>query len=251
MGTSGSSTRPSAWSRRRSSSAGKRAANGARGLSRSAPTDLKPSRRSVVQVSGESRNASIGSGANASASCPEAGRRRARRESATAPRPRRAWRQRRAAPAGRNFFPAGQKDRRCSAFLAAEQMRGAFDVEEKTVGAVLLAPIRTGRGGRRIARRPQRQAAQRGIVGGGIDGAHLQVVPLSPAHRPKARRARGPAASAASFKAAMRGPPAAAMARTNGRSGSMGLSEGVFRLPAPRESAGSASAAARLKRCAT
>ncbi|MGB6539696.1 MAG: hypothetical protein WBF03_02330 [Xanthobacteraceae bacterium] len=25
-------------------------------------------------------------------------------------------------------------------FLAAEKMRGAFDVEEKTVGAVLLAP---------------------------------------------------------------------------------------------------------------
>ena len=51
-------------------------------------------------------------------------------------------------------------------------MRGAFDVEEKTVGAVLLAP---GRGGRRIARRPQRQAAQRGVIGGGIDGARLQL----------------------------------------------------------------------------
>ena len=57
-------------------------------------------------------------------------------------------------------------------FLAAEQMRGAFDVEEKTVGAVLGIP---GRGGRRIARRPQRQTAQRGIIGGGIDGARLQL----------------------------------------------------------------------------
>ena len=38
-------------------------------------------------------------------------------------------------------------------FLAAEEMRGAFDVEEKPVGAVLLVP---GGSGRRIARRPQR-----------------------------------------------------------------------------------------------
>src|SRR5271170_4035889 len=37
-----------------------------------------------------------------------------------------------------------------------------------------------------------------------------------------------PAASAASFKAAMRGPPAAVMASTNGWSGSTGLSEGFF-----------------------
>ena len=55
--------------------------------------------------------------------------------------------------------------------LAAEEMRGAFDVEEKTVGAVLLAP---GRGGGRIARGPKRHAPQRGAVGGGVDGAHLQ-----------------------------------------------------------------------------
>ena len=56
--------------------------------------------------------------------------------------------------------------------LAAEQMRGALDVEEKTVGAVLRVP---GRRGRRIARRPQRQAAQRGVVVGRFDGVHLQV----------------------------------------------------------------------------
>ncbi len=68
------------------------------------------------------------------------------------------------------FFEPGRKIGEQS-LLAAEQMRGAFDVEEKTVGAVLLIP---GRGGRRIARRPQRQAAQRGVIGGGIDGAHLQ-----------------------------------------------------------------------------
>ena len=62
-------------------------------------------------------------------------------------------------------------------FLAAEKMRGAFDVEEKTVGAVLLAPRG---GGRRIARRPQRQATQRGVIGGGIDGAHLQHAGFRP-----------------------------------------------------------------------
>ena len=41
--------------------------------------------------------------------------------------------------------------------LAAEEMRCAFDVEEKTVGTVLFAP---GRGGGCIARGPQRQAPQ-------------------------------------------------------------------------------------------
>ena len=101
---------------------------------------------------------------------PRAECRGAWRENAPAPRRRRAWRRRRAAPAGRNFFqPRGKIGD--EALLAAEQMRRAFDVEEKTVGAVLLVPRR---GGRRIARRPQRKPAQRRIVGGGVDGAHLQ-----------------------------------------------------------------------------
>jgi len=62
-------------------------------------------------------------------------------------------------------------------FLTAEQMRGAFDIEEKAVRAIRLAPnlLAQWRGGRRIARRPQCQTAQRVIIGGGIDGAHLQV----------------------------------------------------------------------------
>ena len=42
-----------------------------RGASMSAPTRLKPSRRKVVRVSGERRNASIGNGARAAVSCPE------------------------------------------------------------------------------------------------------------------------------------------------------------------------------------
>ena len=54
------------------SSAGKRAAKGARGLSISAPTRLKPSRRSVARVLGDRRSASIGKGARAAVSCPEA-----------------------------------------------------------------------------------------------------------------------------------------------------------------------------------
>ena len=48
------------------------------------------------------------------------------------------------------FFKPGRKIGE-QFLLAAEQMRGAFDVEEKTVGAVFLAPRRSGR---RIARRP-------------------------------------------------------------------------------------------------
>ena len=61
--------------------------------------------------------------------------------------------------------------------LAAEQMRCARDVEEKTVGAIVLAPRRSGR---RVARRPQGQAPQRGIVGGGIGVAHLQKFRFGP-----------------------------------------------------------------------
>ncbi len=61
--------------------------------------------------------------------------------------------------------------------LAAEQMRCARDVEEKTVGAIVLAPRRSGR---RIARRPQRQAPQRGIVGDGIGVAHLRKFRFGP-----------------------------------------------------------------------
>ena len=63
--------------------------------------------------------------------------------------------------------------------LAAEQMRRAFDVEEKTVGAVVSSKFQR-RSGRRVARRPQGEPAQRGIVGGGIDGAHLQNARFRP-----------------------------------------------------------------------
>ena len=56
--------------------------------------------------------------------------------------------------------------------LAAEEMRGAFDVEEKTVGAVFLSP---GRSGRRVARRPERQPPQRRVIGGAIDRAGLHL----------------------------------------------------------------------------
>lgn len=55
--------------------------------------------------------------------------------------------------------------------LAAEQMGGTRDIEEEAVGAVLRPPRRDGR---RIPRRPQRQAAQGGRVGNRIDGADLQ-----------------------------------------------------------------------------
>ena len=57
--------------------------------------------------------------------------------------------------------------------LAAEQMRGAGDIEKEAVGAALR--IETGDGGR-IARRPQRELAQGGIVGGGFGGANLQKI---------------------------------------------------------------------------
>ena len=68
------------------------------------------------------------------------------------------------------------------AFLAAEQMRGAFDVEEKTVGAVVFAPKIPAqwRGGRRVTRRPQSEPPQRGIVGSGIHRAHLQKTRFRP-----------------------------------------------------------------------
>ena len=131
--------------------------------------------------------------------------------------------------------------------LAAEEMRGAGDVEKKAVRAVLLAP---GRDGRRVARRPQRQAPQRGSVGGGIGGAHLQHAGLGARighliadHQPFrfGRRVQGGDARPAG--------------------GIDGEDERLFRInrlratrscaPALRESAGSASAAARLKRCAT
>ena len=61
-------------------------------------------------------------------------------------------------------------------------MAGAFDVEENTIGAVVLAPkiSAQGRSGRRVACRPEREPPQRGIVGGGIDGAHLQNIRFRP-----------------------------------------------------------------------
>jgi hypothetical protein len=57
-------------------------------------------------------------------------------------------------------------------FFAAEKMRRPFDIEEQAVGAVLFAP---GRGGRRVARRPQREAAERCVIGCGIDRARLHA----------------------------------------------------------------------------
>ena len=56
-------------------------------------------------------------------------------------------------------------------FLAAEEMRGAGDVEEEAIRAALLVP-RRDRG--RIARRPQREPPQRRVIGGGIGIVHLE-----------------------------------------------------------------------------
>ncbi len=56
----------------------------------------------------------------------------------------------------------------------------APSMSRKKPSAPLLFESCTGRGGRRVARRPQRQAAQRGIVGSGIDGAHLQKTRFRP-----------------------------------------------------------------------
>jgi hypothetical protein len=59
-------------------------------------------------------------------------------------------------------------------------MRRAFDIEEKSVGAVLRAPNISAqwRSGRRIARRPERQPPQRGVIGGFVDLAGLQIIGL-------------------------------------------------------------------------
>ena len=92
--------------------------------------------------------------------------------------------------------------------FAAEQMRRAFDVEEETVGAVLFTPRR---GGRRVARRPQGDAAQRGIVGCGIDCAHLQPVGFGP------RIGQGFAdRKACGFRRLVQGGDVQAAARSNG-----------------------------------
>ncbi len=56
-------------------------------------------------------------------------------------------------------------------------MRGTFNVEEKTVAPVFPAP---GRGGRRVARRPQRQTVQRARIGRFVERARLQVVGFRP-----------------------------------------------------------------------
>src|SRR4029077_3327034 len=79
--------------------------------------------------------------------------------------------------------------------LAAEQMGGAGDVEEKTVGAVGFVPNLPAqwRGGRRVTRRPQGEPSQRRIVGGGIGVAHLQKSRFGPriGQQVAGRRARG------------------------------------------------------------
>ncbi len=59
--------------------------------------------------------------------------------------------------------------------FAAKQMRRTFDVEEKTVGAIVLTPRRGGRG---VAGRPQSQFLQSDVVGRGLGGAYLQKARL-------------------------------------------------------------------------
>jgi len=56
--------------------------------------------------------------------------------------------------------------------FAAEKMRRAFDIEKETIGAVSFAPRRSGR---RVTRRPQREAAECGVIGGGVDRAGLHL----------------------------------------------------------------------------
>ena len=110
-------------------------------------------------------------------------------------------------------------------FLAAEKMRGAFDVEEKTVGAVLLAPRRrrsaysaspTAPGG--AARRHRRRHRWRAPAACRLSRARRPM-----ARRARARRLRPPRSRrrcAARRRRRWRGRTA--------RSGSTGLSEGFF-----------------------
>ena len=237
--------RPSAWSTRRKSSVGKRAANGARGLSSSAPTLLKPSRRSVARVSGASRNASIGKWRQRRGLLAR-GQNARRRLVKARQRPGRAGRvgdgepRRQAEIFSQSCGKIGEQ-----LLLAAEQMRRAGDVEEKTVGAVVLVPRRDGR---RVARRPQGQPRSAASSAAGSASRTCRNPLLARASASRSPVAR-PTASAAAFKAAMRGPP---WQRQRGRTdGPDQLACLMASSPAPRASAGSASAAARLKRCAT
>ena len=138
----------------------------------SAPTRRKPSRRSVVRVSEERRNASIGSGASAALSSPAArigcGAAEKRASAQAAPAVAAAARPHRQAELREPRFEIGDQLR-----LAAKEMRGAGDVEKQSVGA---APLVEGRDRGRVARRPQREPSQRRVVGGRIGGAHLQAL---------------------------------------------------------------------------
>ena len=137
---------------------------------------MKPSRRSVVRVSCERRSASIGKGARLSRSCPE--RRTMAGEEWK-------WESAQAIPAvsatasraGRPK-PSSRRERSASNISSPpKQVGGARDIEKKTVRAVVFIP---GRDGGRVARCPQRQAAQGGMVGRGIGRMHLQHAGLGP-----------------------------------------------------------------------
>ncbi len=149
----------------------------------SAPTRLKPSRRSVAHVSRASRKASIGSGASAWVSSPE-GQRDDVEAMVVRERPGRAG--------GRgDREPCRQSEKRKSMLevgeqplFAAEQMGGAGHVEEEAVRAV-LGP-RRDRG--RIAGRPKGKTPQRRVVGGGIVGLRPAEPRPWRAHPPARRR---------------------------------------------------------------
>ena len=169
-------------------------------------------------------------------------------ESARSPRRRPACRRPQAAPAARKLQPRGEVGEQ--AFLAAEQMAGTFDVEEKTIGAVLLAKSEKARRWR-VARRPQGQAAQCRIVGGGIHRAHLQKIGFRPrvGQRFAERKSAVRPLRSGRRCAGRRRPQRRGRRAVQDRPVCNSLASAPS--PAPRESAGSASAAAKLKRCAT
>ena len=74
---------------------------------------------------------------------------------------------------------------------------------------------------------PISKAAQRGIVGAVVGSAHLQTIRFDTCIGQRIAN-RNSGIFAASFMAAMRRPPVAAMARTSGRSGSIGLPTGLI-----------------------
>ncbi len=107
---------------------------------------------------------------------PRAERTEALGESATAPRPCRACRPPQAVPADRNA-QALRQDRRS---VSPRRRTDALSLRCRGKNRRRRCLSSPRRSGRRVARRPQRQPAQRGIVGGGIDGAHLQKTRFRP-----------------------------------------------------------------------